>query len=136
MKTIILSILLISSMSFANRESGGRLGASAIYVYFYSHGTGIDTKSQALYQNLISKAKAHGLVVDEMSERRGREGETLNCVELKSPFERYNFIKKLAPSILADTASHGMKRTSVYVGTDCRDVRKATEQNLSTYKSN
>lgn len=133
MKAIIMASMLISSVSFANRESGGRLGASAVYVDFRSYGTGIDPVTNANYEKLVLEAKNQGLVIDETKEMRGREGETLSCVQLSSAFDRYNFIRRLAPSILFDTQTHGLQRTSVYVGVDCNSFDQATEQDLSQY---
>ena len=135
MKSLILAIALLSSINVVarNRESGGRRGPSAVYVYFFSYGTGIDAKSIEKYDKLVAKAKAQGLVIDEKEERRGREGETLTCVQFNSPFAPHSFVKALAPSILADTKASGIKRTSVYVGADCDDVNAASEQDLAKY---
>jgi hypothetical protein len=134
MKTIIfVAAVFINSVSWANRESGGRLGAPAVYVQFTSFGTGVDSQAQELYKNLVAEAKAQSLVVDETFVRLGREGESLNCVQLLSGFDRYNFIKKLAPVILSDTHSSPVERTLVFVGPDCHDVSEATRQDLRGY---
>ncbi len=53
MKTVILSTLLFSTMAFANRESGGKVGASAVYVEFTSFCTGIDSNAVAKYDRLL-----------------------------------------------------------------------------------
>ena len=136
MKTVLLSVVIfLSSISFAIRESGGRNGASAVYVQFASYGTGVDLETQKHYESLVKVAKSQGIVLDETLIGRGREGETLNCVLLASAFDRYNFIKELAPSILEDNMSNQFERTYVYVGADCNDVRKATRQDLRGYVS-
>lgn len=133
MKKIILAGLLVSSVCFANRESGGRNQASAVYVDFKSFGAGIDSVTLNIFESLVANATAQGQVVDLTAEPMGREGETLRCVDLQDAQQRYYFIQSLAPSILADTQQVGSQRSAVYVGTDCHSFESATEQDLNQY---
>ncbi|MDO9181907.1 MAG: hypothetical protein Q7U04_05845 [Bacteriovorax sp.] len=134
MKLLIVLSIFFSAASFAgNRESGGRVGASAVYIDFKSFGTGIDSATKETFEILLRAAKARGEVVDETVELKGREGETINCVQLSNASQRYNFIQPIAYSILMDTQNSGIKRTSVYVGMDCHSFDSATEQDLSKY---
>ena len=134
MRKIMLAMMFIGSACLANRESGGRNGASAVFVYFSSIGSGIDYKTQALYTGLIQKAKTQGLVINETLVPRGREGEGLYCVELTSAYARYDLIKALAPAILLDRRVMITKRTIVYAGSKCTD-RDPSEQDLGAYVS-
>ena len=134
MKTLfIMATLALGSLSFANRESGGRLQATAVYVEFKSFGSGIDSRALAEYRKLTGTARMNGQVLDETSERRGLEGEVLNCVQLASGEDRVFFIQNLAPVILRDRRMTGYARTSVYVGMDCYNFQGATEQDLNSY---
>lgn len=130
---LVAVILLIGSISFANRESGGRLGASAVYVDFRSFGTGIDQFSKQTFDNLVAAAKYKGVVLDETYQQNGREGEILACVKLTDAYERYSFIRSLAPHIIADRDMQGVQRTSVFVGFDCHSFESATDQDLTKY---
>jgi len=133
MKSLITIGLLLSSVCFANRESGGRSSASAVFVDFYSIGQGIDHNTLAVYESLHSQAVANNQVLASTSEARGREGEMLRCVQLTDATLRYEFIRSLAPAILADTRASNAQRTAVYVAVDCNSFDSATEQNLEMY---
>lgn len=133
MKTVFLMVMIVSSISFANRESGGRGRGTAVYVDFRSFGTGIDGVTAKRTQQLINEAKMNGQVIDQTFEQKGREGETLICVELTDAFLRYHLVKALAPLISADKKRLGRERTVVYVGNVCGDVSHATEQNIEAY---
>lgn len=132
-QVIFICLLIASSISMANRESGGREGASAVYVDFRSIGSGIDTQSLNVFKALYQGAKSRGEVLDTTSERLGREGEVRFCVKLSNANQRYQFIKSLASSIVADTQKHMAKRTAVLVGMECRSIDSATEQDLLRY---
>ncbi len=85
---------------------------------------------------LIGEAGMRGEVLEQTHEVTGREGETLECVSLTDAFKRYNFIKAIAPLILADQKQVGWQRTAVYVGLHCGDLSSATEQDISKYLEN
>ncbi|MFZ3231238.1 MAG: hypothetical protein WA160_13605 [Pseudobdellovibrio sp.] len=131
MKLVIITGLLLSSVCFANRESGGREGASAIYVDFKSIGSGIDTVSAETFAKLSSEALENGNVVDSTAEQIGREGESLYCIKLTNANLRYEFIKALAVPIIADRQATGVQRTAVYVGMECHSFETATEQDIT-----
>lgn len=135
MKTMILVSLFISSISFANRESGGRLGngTQAVYVAFNSIGTGIDVGSEKKMEDLVFAAKEAGLVIRQTNEQNGREGERLICVEVVNANARYNLIHGIAAEILSDTQTLGTQRTLVSVGEDCDHPEQATNQVLRGY---
>jgi hypothetical protein len=133
MKALILLSLLVSSVSFANRESGGRGGATAVYVDFRSTGAGIASSAMNTYKILVNAAQSRGEVIDVTTQMNGREGGRLECVQLMTGPQRYQFIQSLAFSIRFDTESTGMKRTAVYVGMDCHSFNAATEQDLRAY---
>lgn len=133
MKMIIGLCLLVASISYANRESGGRNGVSAVYVEFRSFGTGIDQSALQTYQQLAWAAKSRGEVITSKTLQKSREGELLHCVLLKDAYQRHNFVSSLAFSIKWDTKLVGRQRTHVYVGSNCDDVTKATLQDISKY---
>ncbi len=132
-RVIFISLLIGSSICMANRESGGREGASAIYVDFRSLGAGIDQQTLNSYMVLLRAATSRGEVLDSTSEKSGREGELRFCVKLANSTQRYYFIQSLAPSILADIQLVMNKRTAVYLGMECRSFNSATEQDLRKY---
>jgi hypothetical protein len=123
--------LMFCSVSFANRESGGRHGASAVYVDFRSFGTGIDNQTANTFNVLYNAAKMRGEIVDETVVRVGREGETRHCIQLSNATQRYYFIQSLAGSILNDMQLTGSQRTAVFVGMDCHSFESATEQDIT-----
>lgn len=132
-KIFVLTLVILNSVAFANRESGGRIGASAVYIDFRSFGTGIDYKAKNKVMGLIAEAGMRGEVIDQESVPRGREGESTECVQLKDANQRYIFIKAIAGGILEDSRQLQKARTVVYVGEKCGDLSSATEQDLSRY---
>jgi len=132
-KIIFLAVLMTSSMTLANRESGGRVAASTVYVKFNSIGTGIDSKTQVVLQKYIARAKKAKKISDYTYEQRGREGEAIYCVSLVTALDRVLMIKSLAPYIISDTKRIGERRTTVFVGTECRNIDSATEQDIGAY---
>jgi hypothetical protein len=135
MKKLILVVMAISSIASANRESGGRQGASAVWVAFSSFGTGPDSATEALLNQEIDLAKQNNRVVDYKYKQRGREGESVYCVDLRTSGDRVMLIKAIAPKIIADTKHNDLKiqRTRVYVGFDCKNIKAATEQDIKAY---
>jgi len=131
LKFLAALVLLSASIAGASiRESGGRGGATAVYVDFRSFGTGIDRASLQVTEQLINTAIMNGEVVEKTIEQKGREGEMLICVRLTTDNARWRFIKALAPQILADRQVNP-KRTAVHVWTSCGQLNIATEQDLS-----
>lgn len=135
MKALVISVLVFASTSvFAfNRESGGRPSMNAVYTYFSSFGTGVDRVSLQKAEAFIQDAVANGSVVDLVRSQKGREGETLICVEFNEPGLRVDYIRNIAPTILADRAEAAANRTSVRTGLDCSNYEAATEQDLRAY---
>jgi hypothetical protein len=134
MKTaVILLAIFTSSTALANRESGGRVAARAVYVNFMSVGAGIDRANLNEVEALIEQAKSSGAVVKNTKEQMGREGETNLCVEFNGNTDVYHFIKTIASSILSDARTSGSQRTQVLSGKTCGDVSSATLQDLTKY---
>lgn len=134
MKNLLLLLALLFPLaSQANRESGGRLGASAVYVYFSSFGTGIDSATASLAMELVQNEEMNGHVLAKTIDRRGREGEFLLCVQLANPTYRFQFIKDLAPSIRRDNQALPRQRTAVFVGLTCGNLEAATRQDINKY---
>lgn len=134
MKSLLLSIcILMGAKAFAIRESGGRMGSSAVYLDFRSYGTGIDSQTKTYVLGLIGEAGMKGQVVNQTSSIYGKEGESIECVQLNDATTRYYFVKAVAPYILNDTQIYGHQRTAVFVGADCSDIESATEQDLGSY---
>lgn len=128
----LISTVMFLSDAFANRESGGRESARAVFVEFNSFGAGIDQSTKQFTDSLVEMAVANDEVVDLEVQQRGREGETYYCVHFKESVQRYAFIANLAKPIVHDTQNHG-KRTSVFLGMSCEDRDSATEQDLRAY---
>ncbi len=138
-KTFVLLLLTASLSAFANRESGGRRAASAVFLNFQSPGNGIDSKTFYLSKELISEASANGLVKEYTLRRWGREGEKTVCVhfqggELNGRGASGRFIKALAPSIIEDFQDQNIRRTIVLIGASCKRIEDATVvQDISAY---
>ncbi|MFZ3229525.1 MAG: hypothetical protein WA160_04920 [Pseudobdellovibrio sp.] len=127
-KTIFMMILAVSTISNAQRESGGRYQATAVYVDFRNYGTGINQIAMSKFDQLMYI----GQVLDSTYEQRaGRGGEVLRCVQFSNASERYYFIQSISPVIIQDEQRNGMHRTAVYVGMDCHSFSSATEQNIN-----
>lgn len=133
MLSVFAAIALVSPLAQANRESGGRIAASAVYLNFASYGTGIDSQSYEIAEQFIADVRAKGAIVAEVRKPWGREGEVLRCVQLMDSASRAALIAEVAPSILADRQKTGQVRTSVRVGLSCDNYDAATEQNLEAY---
>ncbi len=134
MKNLVLALLMVTGpIALANRESGGRLAARAVYVQFTSIGTGIDYFTQKKLQQYIAKAKHSKKIADYTYEQKGREGEATYCVRPKDVVDRVSIIKAIAPSIVKDTKGMGVQRTHVLLGMSCGDINMAVEQDLSSY---
>ncbi len=134
MKNLVLVLIMVAGpLALANRESGGRLAARAVYVQFTSIGTGIDYFTQKKLQQYIAKAKHSKKIADYTYEQKGREGEAFYCVELKDVLDRVVMIKAVAPSIVKDTKGMGVQRTHVLLGMACGNADMAVEQDLSSY---
>jgi hypothetical protein len=132
-KVLLTLVVLSTSVAGASiRESGGRGGATAVYVDFRSFGTGIDRTSLRVTEQMINTAIMNGEVIEKTIEQKGREGEMLICVRLTTDNARWRFIKALAPQILADRQVNP-RRTAVLVWTSCGHVDVATEQDLQKY---
>lgn len=134
-KLFLLLVLAISATTYAfNREGGGRPGASAVYIEFRSFGSGVDEYTKSHVMQLIGEAGMRNEVVDQTSESKGREGESIECVQLSDATKRHYFIKAIAGEILTDAKQfNDNQRTIVYVGTSCRKLEEATEQDLKSY---
>lgn len=124
-KTILIMSLLLSSVSFANRESGGRLAPLGLYVVFGSFGTGIDQATKEVFEVLLEEAKARGEVSDVIHSQQGREGETQYCVLFNHFGPKHQFQKALGPAIRSDIKKVQKQRTAVLVALDCSDIQKA-----------
>ncbi|OFZ51342.1 MAG: hypothetical protein A2381_06245 [Bdellovibrionales bacterium RIFOXYB1_FULL_37_110] len=137
--TLILALLFLQVSFLANAQimggesSGGRTDAQAVYVSFTSFGNGIDHSSLKLTEQLINDATINGNIITQTFEQRGHEGEVIYCVQLINAYKRYEFIKRLAPSILNDKNQLNQQRTFVYVGTNCDNIQNATEQDIAAY---
>lgn len=129
----LLTMVMLSSTAMANRESGGRVGATAVYVIFSSPGTGIDYKTHDVLTAFVTKAQAENKVYDYTVENWGREGEVSYCVNFGSNFDRVVFIESLAPTIINDTKMTKFQRTRVLTGFACHEQEKATEQDITKY---
>ncbi len=129
----VLAIVGLSSLAHANRESGAMGGGSAVYVRFTSLGSGIDTATLGNVEALIDRATVAHEVKAQTYELQGREGERLICVDFIPMTMPYQFIKEIAPGILADQARVGFVRTEVAIGDNCGDPASATPQDLTKY---
>ena len=131
MKSVFLFVgLLASSMSWAQRESGGRPQASAVYVDFRSNGSGINSQALYKFDELLYQAPYQSQIVESIDQPQGREGEIVRCVHFQDAYQRQSFIQALAPSILLDEQVTRQRRTVVLVGMDCYSPQEATPQDL------
>lgn len=139
MKSFLVFTLIVTSLSaFANRESGGRASASAVFLNFTSPGNGIDVQSLNLADNLITQASQDGLVKEIVRKRWGREGEVTLCVHFQGGAHNgaapsRDFIRGVANSIFMDTLDQGLQRTKVLLGVSCKNIEEATEQSVEAY---
>lgn len=139
MKNLFVFMLITLSLTaFANRESGGRRAAAAVFINFTSFGSGIDGKTFALTDKLIKIADKNGLVKKQTRLEWGREGEITICVHFQGgafggASHKSNFIKEIAPSIIEDHKVQKKKRTAVLVGLSCDNIKAATSQDLSAF---
>jgi hypothetical protein len=133
-RTLVLSAVILSSpLAFANREGGGRVSASAVYVDFKSFGSGIDSDSLAVTDSLTELGVNDGTILEAKMDQKGREGERQICLLMSDAGARLKLISSLAPYILKDRKIEGVTRTDVYVGTDCNDISRATLQDITKY---
>ena len=128
----IMSIMMAASTAMAGPlvSSGGRInGPTGVFVAFSSIGSGINQQALRAYMATVESATAAGGVLGTSYSQKGREGEVLACVYLKDAGFRVAFIKAIAPVILQERE----RITRVYVGPDCSDLSKASEQDLGAY---
>ncbi len=139
MKALLLCLTLMSTSllaqeisTFDNREGGGRVAASAVYVEFNSPGDGIDYEAYELYVDLVKSADEAGVLQEQTMRTWGREGERTGCVNFTDVGLSRKFISKLAPLIVVNGPNQ-IQKTQVYVGVDCSDISKATLQDIKAY---
>lgn len=133
MLLLVTTLATLFNNAFANRESGGRLAATAVFVEFTSFGTGIDDYTRQFTDSLINSAEQRGLLTDLEVQQRGREGEVYYCAHFKSASQRFAFIANLAKPIIHDSQVSEQQRTFVFVGNSCDERDSATEQDLGKY---